>query len=88
MARKTEFELETDSKHLRVAEARISNKSKDEKPFVEIKMVNGFGRAFFAYVKDRDIERFAVNILKALGSKKLVAKEKGRKPWGSVCNKA
>lgn len=87
MARKTEFELETIVgpeiqvvPHFKIS---IIGKRPENNPYVAIHI-----NQRYYFIQDRDLERFAVNILKALGSKKLVAKEKGRKPWGSVCNKA
>lgn len=69
MALKREFELEWASKK-KVPGAKISiiGEQPGSKPYVSI---NAFGELVF--IPDRDLERFAVNILKALNSKKLAS---------------
>lgn len=72
MARKTEFELEVlEGGPFQRAEALIIGRSPADKPYVNIDLVNGVGKRIELGIKDRDLERFAVNILKALNSPKL-----------------
>jgi hypothetical protein len=70
MARKTEFELER-SAGLQIAEAKIIGNAPEDKPYLSIRFVTGVGKTFVANLEGRDLERFAVNILKALESNKL-----------------
>lgn len=77
MARKTEFELIAFEKE---NGAKVHGKAhiiKEKEPFVpriEIKIETGHIQRkgnLTLYLQYRDLERFAVNILKAMGSKKL-----------------
>lgn len=66
MARKTEFELNRGA-GLQQATAKII-KEKKSRPHVIIRFVDNTGKVRFADLEN-DLERFAVNILKALNSK-------------------
>lgn len=67
--RKTEFKLDVhNADYLGGGIAIIGNAAEGEKPYVRIEI--GAKKAY-AFIEDKDLERFAVNILKALGSKKL-----------------
>lgn len=66
---KTTFELETQFFEDRGAAATIIGKaSKGDKVYLAFSGADEFN---VGYIKDADLEKFAVNILKALGSKKL-----------------
>ena len=65
MARKTEFEF-TDA-HNRMTGSKVTIQQ-DTAPYIEIHNPSGRSSLF---MDGSDLERFAVNILKALGSKKL-----------------
>lgn len=64
---KTEFELETGSEMLKNSKIKIIGERPNHKPYVSI--LAEAKETFF--IKDKDLERFAVNILKALKSKRL-----------------
>lgn len=68
---KTKFDLEVSSSESGFKESgfqiQIIGKAPEHKPYVSI----CFGREQTYFLKDKDIERLAVNILKALKSKKL-----------------
>lgn len=70
MARKTEFELETAAGMdiLPVPDCKISinGQAPNDSPYASIDI-----KGKYYFIKDRDLERFAVNVLKALNSKKL-----------------
>lgn len=70
MPLKTKFDLDRGA-GLQIATASIVRDRPKSTPFVNIKFVNGAGKVYFANVANADLERFAVNILKALGSNKL-----------------
>ncbi len=67
---KTEFQLLWASgHHVPGVKAKIiGDRAKDEKPYVSI---NPYQNSNPVFIADKDLERFAVNILKALKSKKL-----------------
>lgn len=75
---KTEFELE--NVRIRKGDRNVGKIwigiSEDEPPFVGVHLNEGNVNCF---MKDKDIEGFAVNILKALKSKKLVVKDAKKK---------
>lgn len=66
---KTEFELET------LANSRMEGSGKIEiigtSPKNEVYVTIDIPNVSYHYIKDKDLERFAVNILRAIGSKKL-----------------
>lgn len=68
---KTEFELEVSSSESGFKDSgfalKIIGKAPKHKPYVSVY----FGVNQCYVIKDKDLERFAVNILKALKSKKL-----------------
>lgn len=69
---KTEFEIEFAGKRKEQFRADIKIMGKrpiDKPPFVAICLYKP--RNQVGFIKDRDLERFAVNILKALKSKRL-----------------
>lgn len=73
---KTEFELEFPASSVRVhghkGVASIIGESPNHKPYVSIAVDgNELGKGCSAFIKDKDLERFAVNILKSLKSKRL-----------------
>lgn len=72
---KTTFELEFPDSQVRVhgikGEASIIGESPNHKPYVSISITTNKPCNPSAFIKDKDLERFAVNILKALKSKKL-----------------
>lgn len=74
MARKTEFELEGLGGDCS-GTIEIIGQAPENKPYVlidfESNLLNGGSVRRTAEIKHRDLERFAVNILKALNSKKL-----------------
>lgn len=74
MPRKTKFDLDRGA-GLQIATASIVRDRPKSTPFVNIKFVNGAGKVYFANVAHADLERFAVNILKALGSKKILSEQ-------------
>ena len=53
------------------AKASIIGKAPEHKPFVAITVCNAENTLADLYIKDKDLERFAVNILKAMKSKRL-----------------
>lgn len=63
---KTHFDLDNGGDKTRNGQIKIIGAHPKYKPYVSID-VNGVNM----WVKDKDLERFAVNILKALKSKKL-----------------
>lgn len=65
---KTEFELDTQFFIDRGHSVTIIGEAPDYKPYVGFHNVKG---DTIGWIKDKDLERFAVNILKALKSKKL-----------------
>jgi hypothetical protein len=75
---KTEFELEFPASSVRVhghkGVVSIVGKRPEHNPYVSIATEgNDPGKGISAFIKDKDLERFAVNILKALKSKRLKA---------------
>lgn len=64
---KTDFQLE-DKDNKMAGEILIIGESPNDSPYVYIELLSG---RRVAWIKDKDLERFAVNILKALKSKKL-----------------
>lgn len=77
---KTEFELdiigspvikEAAGKQLNTPRIRIIGKTPEDKPYVNIEFYDSGNYYHCIGVKDKDLERLAVNILKALNSKKL-----------------
>lgn len=73
MGRKTEFELEDFSygKPFQRSTISIIGQRPVNDPYVNINLIDAEGRNFVFGIQDKDLERFAVNVLKALGSKKL-----------------
>lgn len=67
---KTEFELDVLSRPIK-AKATIIGRSPKNWPYAKIENTTHRCGHFSACIKDKDLERFAVNILKALKSKKL-----------------
>lgn len=67
---KVEFELECANGEVFAAAGRITivGKEPENKPYVSIIKFTNHDTVF---IKDKDLERFAVNILKSLKSKKL-----------------
>lgn len=73
---KTKFKLEFPASSVRVhghkGIAEIIGESPNHIPYVSIAVEgNDAGKGCSAFIKDRDLELFAVNILKALKSKRL-----------------
>lgn len=72
---KTEFELDFPDSQVRVhgvkGVASIIGEEPGNKPYVSISITTSKPCNPSAFIKDKDLERFAVNILKALKSKKL-----------------
>lgn len=70
---KVEFDLELPSDLDSSGTISIIGKEPDHRPYVAIRIYKGFHQlpSCHALIQDRDLERFAVNILKALKSKKL-----------------
>lgn len=74
MARKTENEIELmvlQGGYYKKTTAIIIGQSPENKPYVNIEVIDKDDNRLLLGIKDKDLERFAVNILKALGSKKL-----------------
>lgn len=71
MKRKTQFDLEVSSSESGIKDSgfdiKIIGTAPKCKPYVSINL--GVNQCYF--IKDNDLERFAINILKALKSKKL-----------------
>lgn len=63
---KTEFELDCHKADLTGSNIRIIGKHPKNKPYVSINLPDDKGSLF---ILDKDIERFAVNILKSINSK-------------------
>lgn len=63
---KTEFQLDFHNAECIGAKINIVGKRPDNKPYVSIQTPK-----YSLFIYDEDLERFAVNILKALKSKKL-----------------
>lgn len=72
---KTEFQLEVRLTYVAgingSATAKIIGKSPIDKPYVSITVCNEKNTLADMSICNKDLERFAVNILKATGSKKL-----------------
>jgi hypothetical protein len=69
---KTEFDLEPiGTPDIQLASAVIVGQKPENNPYVNIDIVDADGKRIVVGVKDKDLELFAVNILKALGSDKL-----------------
>lgn len=73
---KTKFELEFPASSIRVhghkGVAEIIGKRPEHEPYLSFAVEgNDAGKGCSAFIKDKDLERFAVNILKALKSKRL-----------------
>lgn len=68
---KTIFILDTVNPYKSTAEARIVGLSPEYKPYVSIRITTPNGVETSACIPDAQLERFAVNILKALKSKRL-----------------
>jgi len=71
---KTEFKLDSHLADLSGSTISIIGKSVDSKPYVRIELPelhNLTSRNTCLFIEDKDLERFAVNILKALKSKRL-----------------
>lgn len=68
MARKTEFELDAVCKSDRGHYVKISTEKHDKSVYIAFHDPIG---ATIGFIPPKDLERFAVNILKALNSKKL-----------------
>lgn len=68
---KTEFELDTTNPYKSKGKARIIGLSPSSHPYVSIRIITPNAIETSACIKDHDLERFAVNILKAMKSKKL-----------------
>ena len=66
---KTEFELDFHSANLIGSKIFLIGKEPKDKPYVSISVTTGG----YLFVKDKDLEKLAVNILKAIRSKKLNA---------------
>lgn len=72
MASKTTFYLEKiGGGWTQNADIKIIGQAPSNKPYVNIEVVSMAGVRTVLGIQDKDLERFAVNILKALGSKKL-----------------
>lgn len=71
MARKTEFELDTQFYQDRGAGVKIVGDRTKGDNAVYVGFYLHPDNAYVGWIEQRDLERFAVNILKALGSKKL-----------------
>lgn len=54
------------------AKATIIGKAPENKPYVSITLTNDVNTLADIYIKDKDLELFAVNILKALNSKRVL----------------
>lgn len=65
---KTVFELDCHRAELKGSTIAIIGKKPRYKPYVSITLPGKLGSIF---IEDKDLERFAVNILKSLNSKKL-----------------
>jgi len=75
---KTEFELDTMLTHIvgykngtGNAKAKIIGKAPKHKTYVAIAVTNDKNTLADLYIKDKDLEKFAINILTAIGSKRL-----------------
>lgn len=69
--KKTQFELvDSDDKSV-VGNALIIGREPNYKPYVSLKLYGKVDNSHYGFVADKDLERFAVNILKAIKSKKL-----------------
>lgn len=64
---KTEFELDAHKADYTGSKIKIIGKAPKHKPYVTIALTN----RDTLFIEDKDLERFAINILKALKSKKL-----------------
>lgn len=70
---KTEFDLDTTSPTESVAVAHIIGLGPDYRPYISIRITTPNGVETSACIQDKDMETFAVNILKALKSDKLTS---------------
>lgn len=72
---KTEFELDSHLADLTGAKIQIVGRSPVHKPYVRIELPDGVkignSKNTCMFICDNDLERFAVNILRALKSKRL-----------------
>jgi hypothetical protein len=71
---KTDFKLDCHRADLIESEISIVGKAPEHKPYVRIEIgpaAHSSVRGQCLFIFDKDLERFAVNILKALKSKKL-----------------
>lgn len=70
---KTDFELDAHKAELSGSKIAIIGTTPASKPYVRIELSTSCGHLARCclFIYDRDLERFAVNILKALKSKKL-----------------
>lgn len=74
---KTDFKMDTTNPYKSTAEARIIGIAPKYKPYVSIRITTPNGVETSACIPDRDLERFAVNILKAIKSKRLNQQSNG-----------
>lgn len=70
---KTDFELDCHKAELSRSKIQIIGKEPGHKPYVRIELGQSAGKLAgeCLFVEDRDAEKLAVNILKALNSKRL-----------------
>ena len=68
---KTEFDLGSRGPYTGSGKVKIIGVCPKWSPYVSINLESNQGLELSACIKDRDLERFAVNILKALKSKRL-----------------
>ncbi len=71
---KIEFKLDAPMTYIQKATARIIGGSQNTKPYVAIDIIRRGSvnwKDTSVFIQDKDLERFAVNILKALKSKRL-----------------
>jgi hypothetical protein len=71
---KTEFKLDTTSPYKSTGEVKIIGLPPKYKPYLSFRITTPNGIESSGCLPDKDIERFAVNILKALKSSKLKSK--------------
>ena len=72
---KTEFNCEVSLSYVSgrngTAKAKIIGKAPEDKPYLAITVCNETNTLADIWLPDKDVERFAVNILVAIGSKRL-----------------
>jgi len=68
-----QYELDKNDAYPEVTRSfmNIIGKRPNDRPYLSVTFCNEKGQFAYAWMKDKDLERFAVNILKALKSKKL-----------------